>query len=56
VQLWGSGELPAATIPENIDRKAYTAKRKNKIGGEEKSVSVPAQTYKKYPSLRSQLA
>ena len=56
VQLWASGELPGATIPENIDRKAYTAKRTNKIGGTEKSVSVPAKTYKKYPSLRSSQA
>ena len=53
VQLWGSGELPAAGIPKNVDRKAYTAKRQNKIGGSTKEVKVGAKTYKKYPSLRS---
>ena len=56
VQLWASGELPSATNPRNIDRSAYTARRTNTIGGEQKTVTVPAATYKKYPSLRSSQA
>lgn len=51
VQLWASGELPSATKAKDINRKQYSAKRTNKIGGDEKTVNVPAKTYKKYPSL-----
>tara|TARA_B100000459_G_C8575047_1_gene200504 strand:- start:742 stop:1233 length:492 start_codon:yes stop_codon:yes gene_type:complete len=49
VQTWGAGELPAAHIPTNVDRKQYTATRTNKIGGDSQQVNVPASTYKKYP-------
>ena len=56
VQLWASGELPSATNGKDINRKAYKAKRTNKIGGDEKEVSVPAKTYKKYPSQRASQA
>ncbi len=56
VQLWASGELPSATKGKDINRKAYTAKRQNKIGGDVKEVKVDAKIYKKYPSQRSSQA
>jgi hypothetical protein len=56
VQLWAAGELPAATIGKDVSRASYTAKRTNKIGGTEKSVTVPASTYKKYPKQNSSSA
>ena len=56
VQLYASGELPSATIGKDVDRAGYTAKRTNKIGGTEKSVTVPAGQYKRYPKQNSSLA
>jgi hypothetical protein len=53
VQTWAPGELPASHIPKNVDRKSYTAKRRNKIGGTEKTINVGAKTYKKYPGKNS---
>lgn len=55
-QLWAPGELPSAIIPTDVSRASYTAKRVNKIGGPEKSVTVPASTFKKYPKQNSSSA
>ena len=55
-QVWGSGEIPVASVPTNIDRKQYTAKRRLKYDDPIKEVNVPAKTYKKYPRHNSSSA
>jgi hypothetical protein len=56
VQTWAPGELPAAHIGKDVNRKQYTARRANKIGDEKKTINVAAKTYQKYPSKRGGLA
>lgn len=56
VQTWAPGDLPNAIKPKEINRASYEAKRQNKIGGDIKTVKVPAGTYKKYPSMNGSQA
>ena len=56
VQTWNLGQSLAACSSVDVDRKAYTVTRTNKIGGTSQSVSVPAATYKRFPRKNGSLA
>lgn len=56
VQVWGPGEIPLATVPTDINRKQYTAKRRLNYQDSPVDVNVPAKTYKKYPRHNSSQA
>ena len=56
-QVWGAGEVDGVCAGmETVNRASYSAKRTNKIGGDTKTINVPASTYKAYPKVNAGLA
>jgi hypothetical protein len=54
IQTWFiSGANAFCDYGVDVDRKSYTAKRRNKYSDDSKDVSVPASTYRRYPRHNS---